>query len=92
MPVGKGERTDKFSLHTIDVIEGDVLYLYTDGYPDQFGGEKEKKFKYKPLNELLLKINQQPLSEQVGILKTTFTNWKGNLEQVDDVCVALIKF
>ncbi len=92
MPVGKGERTDKFSLHTIDVIEGDVLYLYTDGYPDQFGGEKEKKFKYKPLNELLLKIHEKPLSEQVDILKTTFTNWKGNLEQVDDVCVALIKF
>lgn len=92
MPVGKGEKTDSFTMQEIDIQTGDVLYLYTDGYADQFGGEKGKKFKYKPLNELLLKIHQQPMVEQKQILQTNFNNWKGDLEQVDDVCMIGIRF
>ncbi|MBS1650423.1 MAG: SpoIIE family protein phosphatase, partial [Bacteroidetes bacterium] len=80
-------RKESFALHTLELKKGETLYLYTDGYADQFGGEKGKKFKYKQLNELLLQVNQLPMNEQEQKLSTTFNNWKGNLEQVDDVCV-----
>ncbi len=91
MPVGKGERNEEFSINTIKASKGDIVYIYTDGYADQFGGEKGKKFKYKPLNELLLSISQKGLSVQKEILNNTFESWKGSLEQVDDVCIMGIK-
>ena len=91
MPVGKGEKTDSFTLHAVELQKGDSLILYTDGYADQFGGEKGKKFKYKPLNELLLANQHKACSEQKDILHTTFDSWKGNLEQVDDVTIIGIK-
>lgn len=91
MPVGKGERTDEFSLFEISAKENDTIYLYTDGYADQFGGTKGKKFKYKPLNELLLSLNQESLTEQQCLLDKTFTEWKGALEQVDDVLIIGVK-
>lgn len=91
MPVGEGERKEEFNLFSFDTKPGDTLYLYTDGYADQFGGEKGKKFKYKQLNELLTTYNTRPLDEQKNSLKTTFEKWKGNLEQVDDVCVVGIR-
>ncbi len=91
MPVGKGERSEEFKLYSIDLKPGDTLYLYTDGFADQFGGAKGKKFKYKQLNELLLSLNAVPLNEQKQILEQTFKSWKGNLEQVDDVLIAGIK-
>lgn len=91
MPVGKGEKTDNFLLHSIEMREGDMLYLYTDGFADQFGGPKGKKFKYRQLNELLLKIKEAPLVNQKQELETAFTNWKGNQEQVDDILIIGIK-
>lgn len=87
MPVGKGVSDTSFTLHAIEYTKGDVLYLYTDGYADQFGGEKGKKFKYNNLNKLLEQISDKPFSEQHNILKQTFEKWKGNLEQIDDVCI-----
>ncbi len=97
MPVGKGEKATDFSLYRIDHQKGDLLYLYTDGYADQFGGPGAdpskglfgggKKFMYKPLNNLLVSINDVPLSKQAGILDHKFQDWKGVLEQVDDVCI-----
>ena len=91
MPVGKGVKSDKFTLHTIQSSKEDTIYLYTDGYADQFGGEKGKKFKYKPLNDMLLLNNKRALNEQKEILDTTFNNWQGSLEQVDDVLIVGIK-
>ena len=91
MPVGIGERKENFTLHTLNVLKGDMLYLYTDGYADQFGGPKGKKFKYKQLNELLVSIHLKPLTEQHTELKVAFDNWKGDLEQVDDVCLIGIR-
>jgi serine phosphatase RsbU (regulator of sigma subunit) len=91
MPVGKGVKSDKFTLHTIQSSKEDTIYLYTDGYADQFGGEKGKKFKYKPLNDMLLLNNKRSLNEQKEILDTTFNNWQGSLEQVDDVLIVGIK-
>lgn len=91
MPVGKGEKKDGFSLYNITSKTGDSLYLYTDGYADQFGGPKGKKFKYKPLNELLLSNVNEPMERQKELLDTILRAWKGNLEQVDDVLVIGIK-
>ena len=91
MPVGIGERSENFTCHKLQVKQGDMLYLYTDGYADQFGGPKGKKFKYKPLNELLLSISNKTLSEQKQELETNFKNWKGDLEQVDDVLIIGLK-
>jgi len=92
MPVGKGEKKDPFTLHTMEIQPGDALYLYTDGFADQFGGPKGKKFKYKALNELLLANHNKSTTEQKRIFDSTFENWKGRLEQVDDVCVIGIRF
>jgi serine phosphatase RsbU (regulator of sigma subunit) len=92
MPVGKGERTDSFTLHTIPVVPGAMLYLYTDGYADQFGGEKGKKFKYRQLEELLTANARRPVQTQQALLEQTFEAWKGALEQVDDVTVVGIRF
>lgn len=91
MPVGMGERKDNFKLFSVDAKSGDSLYLYTDGYADQFGGPKGKKYKYKQLHEMLLKNSNKPLDQQKEIIINSFENWKGNLEQVDDVCVIGIK-
>lgn len=87
MPIGKGIKTDPFTLHKIDFEKGDMLYFYTDGFADQFGGPKGKKFKYKTLNNLLVENSNKSLIEQRQILLETFDNWKGELEQIDDVCV-----
>lgn len=91
MPIGIGERQESFRLHTISAMPGDILYLYTDGYADQFGGEKGKKFKYKQLEDLLFANRQLALQEQLHVLNQTFENWRGNLEQVDDVCLIGIR-
>ena len=91
MPVGKGEKIQSFTLQTINANKGDTLYLYTDGYADQFGGAKGKKFKYKALNDLLLANVNQPMAYQNKHLNNTIEQWRGNLEQVDDVLVIGIK-
>jgi serine phosphatase RsbU (regulator of sigma subunit) len=91
MPVGQGELIADFTLHTIDYKTGDTLYLYTDGYADQFGGPKGKKFKYKALNDLLESIHHLSMTEQQDMLNQTITNWMGDLEQVDDICIMGIK-
>ncbi len=92
MPVGAhyGE-LKPFALNTIGLRKGDIVYTFTDGYADQFGGPKGKKFKYKQLNEILLNLKDQPISEQKQILESTFTKWRGGLEQVDDVLIIGIR-
>ena len=67
--------------------EGDTVYLFSDGYADQFGGTHGKKFRYKQFKELLLAINTRTMEEQKEILQKTFTEWKGSLEQIDDVII-----
>ena len=87
MPIGKGERTENFKQQIIYIEAGDLFYLYTDGYTDQFGGPKGKKFKYKQMKALLQSICNQPLSEQKKILDDIINNWKGDLEQTDDILI-----
>lgn len=92
MPVGMHYGEEKpFSANTLGLRKGDIVYTFTDGYADQFGGPKGKKFKYKALKELLLSIQDKSMAEQKIILEETFTSWKGSLEQVDDVLVIGIR-
>ncbi len=91
MPVGKGIKTDPFKLYSPDLQKGDCVYLFTDGYADQFGGEKKKKFKYRKLVSKLAEISRETMATQKEILMETFESWRGNLEQVDDICVIGIK-
>jgi serine phosphatase RsbU (regulator of sigma subunit) len=76
-----------FTNHTIDFRKGDYIYLFTDGYADQFGGPKGKKYMYKPFQDLLLRIHHKPMEQQKEILDSTFIKWMGEREQVDDVLV-----
>ncbi len=85
MPVGPGVKTQNFSTDSVQLNTGDIVYLFTDGFADQFGGEKGKKFKYKQLEELLVRTSAANVSEQQASIEKTFSNWKGILEQVDDV-------
>ncbi len=85
-PVGVsvGE-SSQFNQHTIPLSEGDIVYTFTDGYADQFGGEKGKKFKYRQLKELLLKNAGKAMDSQCKILEDTIVKWQGELDQVDDI-------
>lgn len=85
------DRCKLFGKHEMEVKESDILYLFSDGYYDQFGGPNGKKFKYKNLVEHISSISSKPLAQQEEILSNTFQNWQGNLEQLDDVCVVGVK-
>jgi serine phosphatase RsbU (regulator of sigma subunit) len=92
MPVGKHDKDQEpFTLQTAQLQQGDVIYTLTDGFPDQFGGEKGKKYMIKNLKELFLSISHLPMIEQHDKLLEEFTNWKGENEQVDDVCIVGVR-
>lgn len=92
MPVGKyTDKVNPFTYNKIQLQQGDVVYTYTDGYADQFGGPKGKKFNYRQVKELLISISNQSLQNQKEILSTNFNTWKGSLDQVDDVCLIGVK-
>lgn len=90
-PVGIFDRQSPFTTQQVQLQQGDSLYLFSDGYADQFGGEKGKKFKYAALQQLLLQHAGQPMQQQGEILAREFEAWQGDHEQVDDVCVMGIK-
>ncbi len=92
MPVAYYDNMTDFTRHTIKMKKGDRIYLFTDGFPDQFGGPDGKKFKYKPFKELLLEVHERPMEEQRRILQMVFDEWKGNLDQIDDVLVMGLRF
>ena len=82
---------EKYTNNEFNLQKGDTIYVFTDGYADQFGGEKGKKFKYKSLQNLLISIQDKDMEEQKNILVDTFINWKGKLEQVDDILIMGIR-
>ncbi|MFN5460564.1 MAG: SpoIIE family protein phosphatase [Bacteroidota bacterium] len=86
-PIGKSDYGKPFTTHIISCVSNNTFYLFTDGYADQFGGPRGKKFKYKPLQDLLFANHHFELDAQAEILNKTFNNWKQDLEQVDDVCI-----
>ncbi len=88
MPIGIYQRGDKkFSNHSLSYKTGDTFYIFSDGYPDQFGGEKGRKFMRKRFQKLLADIQDKGMPEQGSILDMEFEKWKGSLDQVDDVLV-----
>ena len=87
MPIGIYLKMDKFIMHEFKIHEGDTFYLFSDGFADQFGGPRGKKFKYNSFKKLLLENAEKPMFEQKEILKKTFNEWKGDHEQIDDVVV-----
>ena len=92
MPIAHFDRMDKFRNHEIQVFEGDTIYMFTDGFADQFGGVKGKKFMYKPFKRMLLKNSQLPFEKQQNILSEILDQWMGDISQVDDICVMGIRF
>lgn len=90
-PIGKFELHKAFTTHTVELQKGDAIYFFSDGYVDQFGGVKGKKFKSKAFKELLLSIQDKSMEDQKLVLDEQFENWRGRLEQIDDVCVIGVK-
>jgi ligand-binding sensor domain-containing protein/serine phosphatase RsbU (regulator of sigma subunit) len=92
MPVGKHDRDSvSFTQQEIDLEKGDLIFIFTDGFADQFGGPKGKKFMIKNLKNLFLSISNLSMKEQEQKLNDEFTTWKGENEQVDDVCIIGIR-
>ncbi|TXB67027.1 tetratricopeptide repeat protein [Vicingus serpentipes] len=90
-PVGKFVNSKPFTNKQIKLEKNDSLYLFTDGYSDQFGGPKGKKYKYKAFKQLLINIHKKAMNEQKQIIYKSFIDWQGNLEQIDDVCIVGIR-
>jgi len=86
-PIGKYIDAKPFTKHVMNLEKGDVIYTFSDGYADQFGGPKGKKFMYKPFREMLLSIHEKPMEEQHELLSDSFKKWRGEIEQIDDVCI-----
>jgi serine phosphatase RsbU (regulator of sigma subunit) len=92
MPIGYFPEKKDFTGHTVKIEKGDVIYLLSDGYSDQFGGKDDKKFTTGRLRKLLLKNSDLPMIDQKEILESTFESWKKDTDQVDDVLVMGIRF
>ena len=90
-PVGAYDYRQPFTQQEIDLTEIDTLYLFSDGYTDQFGGPRNKKFSKKKFRALLETIQKHDMVDQLEMIKTELENWQGQDEQVDDICVAGIK-
>jgi serine phosphatase RsbU (regulator of sigma subunit) len=90
-PIGKHDNKKPYTNHTFDIKAGDCCYIFSDGFADQFGGPNGKKFKYKSFKQLLLDNHNKPMNEQKQILDKAFKQWKGQLEQVDDICIIGLK-
>lgn len=91
-PIGKYDKLVPYTTHSFELEKGDTIYIFSDGYVDQFGGIKGKKFKAKSFRELLLSIQGKNMTEQKSIIDQTFETWRGNLEQIDDICIIGVKY
>ena len=92
MPIGRYTNEMKnFSKQQFQLESNDLVVSFTDGYADQFGGEKGKKFRYKQFEELLTENSLSPTSEIHKAMDTAFEKWKGHYDQIDDVCVIGIR-
>lgn len=87
MPVGAHINENRFTLNEINIYPGDNLYLFSDGYVDQFGGEKGRKFMSKPFKRLLISLNKMPMKQQLTILEDSLDQWQAAHYQVDDILV-----
>ncbi|MCW3082901.1 MAG: hypothetical protein JWP12_267 [Bacteroidetes bacterium] len=92
-PIGLflGEEKKKFTNHTFKLQQGDVIYIFSDGYADQFGGPNGKKFMANHFRDLLLDVHKHPIDKQKEFLNQTIEEWRGPLDQVDDILVIGVK-
>jgi serine phosphatase RsbU (regulator of sigma subunit)/lipopolysaccharide biosynthesis regulator YciM len=90
-PVGKYEMRTPFRTHSVNLMQDDQVYTFTDGFADQFGGELKKKLKLSGMKKLLLEIAHHPMKKQEHLLNDYHLQWKGKMEQVDDICVIGVK-
>ncbi|MFT4600370.1 MAG: ligand-binding sensor domain-containing protein [Arenicella sp.] len=86
-PIGRYVAEKDFTEHSIQLKKGDCIYVFTDGYMDQFGGPKGKKFKYSAFRNMIIEIHDKPMEEQEAHINKVFNQWMGRLEQLDDICV-----
>jgi serine phosphatase RsbU (regulator of sigma subunit) len=86
-PIGKYGLETPFTNHNIQLEKGDTIYIFSDGYPDQFGGERGKKYKSGNFKKTLVRISTETIEKQKKMLDQEFESWRGTLEQIDDVCV-----
>jgi len=86
-PVGTHWEETDFTNHTIQLQNQDAIYIFSDGMIDQFGGEKHKKFKSLNFKKLLLSVQEESMEKQKQLIENTFETWRGDCEQIDDVCV-----
>ncbi len=91
MPLSFHPKMAGFSSHEIKTKPNDIIYLFTDGYNDQFGGQKGKKFRRSQLKEVLIRHHKKPLKVQKQLLLDGYLNWRSNEEQVDDITVVGLK-
>jgi len=91
MPIAIYDRMDPFTTHEFDIKTGDVFYIFSDGYQDQFGGSRGKKFKIKRFRDVILENHHLPMAVQGKILDDIFEEWRGEQEQVDDILVIGIR-
>jgi serine phosphatase RsbU (regulator of sigma subunit) len=93
LPIGGHHKENKvFEYHEVELQKGDCVYLFTDGYCDQFGGPNGKKFMKKNFYELLVKINAENMQSQKKLISKSINDWKGKTEQTDDMLVIGIKY
>ena len=90
-PIGDFDNPTPYITHTIELQKGDSIYIFSDGYPDQFGGPNGKKMKTAQFRTILMEIQEKSIEDQKVLLDNFFEEWKGKLEQLDDVCVIGIK-
>ncbi|NOZ46866.1 MAG: SpoIIE family protein phosphatase [Chlorobi bacterium] len=86
-PIGLHAFRKNFTNHTIQLKKNDTIFIFSDGFADQFGGPKGRKFKYKPFKRLLVSIQDKPIKEQRDILNKTIVDWRGDRDQIDDIVI-----
>jgi len=86
-PIGRYPNRSLYTNHELILEKGDCFYVFTDGFPDQFGGPKGRKFMYKSFKQLLMRISSKPMSHQQVELNNVLSDWMGELEQVDDILI-----
>lgn len=89
--VGYSRKNEDFTTQVIDIQKDDMIFMYSDGYQDQFGGPSGKKYMKRRLKQLLIEIHDKPLEEQYDLIKLEFFQWKGEYSQVDDICIMGIR-
>ena len=86
-PIGKFENLQPYNTHSFQLEKGDTIYIFSDGYSDQFGGTRGKKYKTTNFKNFLLSIQENSMEKQLSLLDAEFEKWRGSMEQIDDVCV-----